>query len=150
MHRIPLQHTTRHLITLLLLLAFVLGTTPGVEAYVWCVKPEGSSALATSAHKPHSLPTAAHEPGSSITQYCNSSTCALTCVSCIDIPIEAEFSTPSQYQLKKIPAQEQAPQWHELQWLHDSTTVLTCTQLPQPPPRINRTIQAQRTIVLII
>ena len=154
MSRIFIPHTARHLITFLLLLAFMLSTNPGVQAYVWCVKQEGSSALSASAHKSHSpsgiAAAVVHEPACSTPQYSNSLTCGFSCVSCIDIPVEAEFSTQSQYQLKKIPSQAQAPQWHELQWLYDSTTALTCTQLPQPPPCISSTIDVQRTIVLLI
>ncbi len=141
----------RYFITLLVLLAFVFSTNPGAQAYVWCINAEGSGALATAAHSPHNLPaSAAHNLTSGITQCCNGSACALSCASCIDIPIEADFSTTSTYQLKKMPAQNPAPQWHELQWLRASTATVTSTRPPESPPRISSTIRAQRTTVLLI
>ncbi|MDD2556889.1 MAG: hypothetical protein PHH87_01235 [Desulfuromonas sp.] len=128
----------------------MLSTNPGAQAYVWCVKQEGSSTLATAAHNPHNLPASASKSTSSITHCCTGSACELNCASCIDIPFETEFSTSSTYQLKKMPAQDPTPQWHELQWLHASTATLARTQLPESPPRISSTIRVQRTTVLLI
>lgn len=135
---------------------FLLGTIPGLQAYVWCVKEAGSTALELGAHgecapsspqhcAPHSHSD--HNP-----ECCNTSGHPHddTCDLCIDVPLDTELSKTSAPQFKKISSASQIPQWQELQRLRDLSPQLASMQLPHPPPHVSTTLQVQRTTVLII
>jgi|GEM_PF-2457574 hypothetical protein len=146
----------RHIVALILMGVFLLSTVPGLQAYVWCVKQEGSSALELGAHgacAPSSPQECApHSHSGHASESCGASTHAHddTCELCIDVPLDAKFAKAPHPQLKKIAPALHVPTWQELQWLRDRTPQLACTQLPHPPPYVSTTLVVQRTTVLII
>jgi len=136
---------------------FLLSTVPGLQAYVWCVKDGGSSALELDTHgacAPSTSGQRALHPHSEHAQDCCTTSSAHshedTCEPCIDVPLDAEFSKAPIPQLKKISAAPHVPAWREMQYLRDLTPLINCTQLPHPPPYICTALLVQRTTVLII
>lgn len=134
---------------------FLLSTAPGLQAYVWCVKEGGSSALEAGAHgacvQSTSQENVLHSCSEHMPEYCNSTHAhEEACELCIDIPLDIEFSKTPAPQFKKISAAPDKQQGRELQLLRNFNLELTCTQLPHPPPHISTTLLIQRTTVLII
>ncbi|MFW6387042.1 MAG: hypothetical protein ACOC0G_00030 [Thermodesulfobacteriota bacterium] len=148
--------SVRHIITLALMGVFLLSSVPGLQAYVWCVKEEGSRALEMGKHgacdPAPSGQTNQHSHAEHAEDCCPSSahTHKDTCELCIDVPMDAEFFKTPAPQIKKIATALYMPPWHELQWLRDLTPQLSYTQLPHPPSYTSTALLVQRTTVLII
>ncbi|MGM0416312.1 MAG: hypothetical protein ACQEQK_05090 [Thermodesulfobacteriota bacterium] len=150
--------SVRHMLALFLMGVFLLSTVPGLQAYVWCIKEEGSSALEIGAHsactqsQSHSSQSAHHSHSGHAPEDCSTSTHEHedNCELCIDVPLDTEFSKAPTPQFKKISPALHPPQWRELQLLRTVTPQLTCTHLPHPPPHISTSLLVQRTTVLII
>lgn len=138
------------------MVVFLLSSVPGLQAYVWCVKEEGSSALEIGAHgtcdPAPSAQSAPHSHSEHGEDCCPSSAHSHedTCELCIDVPLDGEFSKTSTPQLKKIAPALHVPAWRELQWLHELTPQTSCTQPPHPSPYTSTALLVQRTTVLII
>jgi len=136
---------------------FLLSTVPGLQAYVWCVKDGGSSALELDTHgacAPSTSGQRALHSRSGHAQDCCTSSFAHnhedTCELCIDVPLDADFSKAPMPQRKKISATLHVPAWREMQYLRDLTFLINCTRLPHPPSYICTALLEQRTTVLII